>query len=72
MKMIDEPPGRNVSLDEEGLTIYLKVNYKVLLLVIVIADLIHTSLSEFVARHLTLSNASQAFSRGLNMLMSIF
>lgn len=36
--------------EDEGMTLYLKVNYKVILAVIVIADIFHVSLAEFVYR----------------------
>jgi hypothetical protein len=36
--------------ENEGLTFYLKVDYKVVLIVVVILDLVHFSLNEIVAR----------------------
>jgi hypothetical protein len=44
------PPGKKVDVDGEGLTVYLKVNYRVILLVVVIFDIFHTSLNELVVR----------------------
>jgi hypothetical protein len=39
-------------VSEEGITIYLKINYKVILLFVVILDFLHISISELVARFL--------------------
>jgi len=36
--------------EDEGLTLYLRVDYKVVLIVVVILDLVHFSLNEIVAR----------------------
>jgi hypothetical protein len=50
-----DPLGIKAEHGEEGLTIYLKVNYKVILLVVITIDLIHTSLNEIVAHFFGLS-----------------
>jgi hypothetical protein len=55
------PEGSHISLSEElleddnvsedsGMTLYVKVNYKVILLVAVIFDFLHLSIDELVAR----------------------
>jgi len=44
-----DPLGIKAEHGEEGLTIFLKVNYKVVLLVVVLTDIFHTSLNEVVA-----------------------
>jgi len=38
--------------ENEGLTIYLKVDYKVILLVVVIFDILHFSINELVQNYL--------------------
>jgi hypothetical protein len=43
-----------IDMNDDGLTIYLKIDYKVLLLVLVILDIVHTSLSEIVAHYVGL------------------
>jgi hypothetical protein len=43
------PPEFKAERGEEGLTVYLKVNYKVILLAVVTFDLIHTSINEIVS-----------------------
>jgi ribosome biogenesis GTPase A len=40
------------SHEEGGIEIYLKLNYKVLLLVFTVADLLHTSVNEVIVRWL--------------------
>jgi hypothetical protein len=47
-----ELPVPRSTLNEEGITIYLKVSYKAILLVIIIADLFSVSLNEFIIRYL--------------------
>jgi hypothetical protein len=42
------PDGKKVDVNDDGLTVYLKVNYRVVLLVVVIFDIFHTSLNEIV------------------------
>jgi hypothetical protein len=48
---IPDPLGVKAERGEEGLTVYLKVNYKVILLVVVTFDLIHTSINELVSTY---------------------
>lgn len=38
---------------EEGLTVYLKVNYKVVLLVFVLLDLLHLSVNELIGDYVS-------------------
>lgn len=40
--------------DSEGITLYLKVNYKAILLVLVAFDVVHLTLAEYLARLLDL------------------
>lgn len=44
------PPVLEDHAPENGITVYLKVNYKVILLVVVILDIVHVSLREIVVR----------------------
>lgn len=41
---------RSSNNDDDGITVYLRVNYKVILLVVVIFDVLHTSINEIVNR----------------------
>jgi len=42
------PPDQMLDVDNEGFTIYLRVNYKVILLIAVIVDIFHTSVNELL------------------------
>jgi len=52
MSYLQKLPGKDTDLGdgEDGITIYLKINYKVVLLVLVVFDLLHLSLREFFFR----------------------
>jgi len=43
------PPDQRGDVQDDGMTLYLKVNYKVLLLVVVVFDILHVSIDEVVA-----------------------
>jgi hypothetical protein len=42
------PQRSTLKLNEEGIVLYLKVNYKVLFLVVVLIDLFHASVNEMI------------------------
>jgi len=42
------PQNQRLDMDSEGFTIYLKINYKVVLLIVMILDLFHASVNEFL------------------------
>jgi hypothetical protein len=46
---IPTPPDVKTERGDEGLVIYLKINYKVVLLVVTMFDLLHTSINEMVS-----------------------
>jgi len=50
--MIDDVDSleKKEDLNETGITVYLKLNYKVVLLIAVAFDLVHVSLDEFILR----------------------
>jgi hypothetical protein len=48
-RFLEGPLKSQVDTKDEGLTVYLKVNYKVVLLITVLFDFFHTSLNEVVA-----------------------
>jgi hypothetical protein len=41
----DELRGSSVESDDEGMTVYLKISYRTVLLIVVIANVIHFSIS---------------------------
>lgn len=50
MSDLPESVGVDDFAKNEGATLYLKIDYKVLLLVLVVFDVFHVSLGEFVVR----------------------
>lgn len=71
MKIDHEVPDSFSNDKDEGITIYLKLNYKVLLLVFVIFDVFHVSLNELLARSLGYSVIERTVHSGYTGLMSL-
>lgn len=50
---IDTSRDKAVHMSDEGIVVYLKFNYRVILLVLVVIDIFHVSVNELVVRLLT-------------------